>query len=499
MKLVYDINQKPPIKKNLVYAFQQVLAIMAATLLVPMLVNLNSGTNYMSQPAALCGAGFGTLFYLFATRRKSPVFLGSSFAFIQPLVSAVAFGYLGIFLGAVFSGLVYALIALVIKKTGSGWVNKLLPPVVIGPTVALIGLSLCGSAVNNLNNTASGSYSLIHIALGLFAFLVTVWASVKGTKGMKMIPFIIGILSAYIVGLVLTLIGNASGCAALQIINLSAFDGVGLIHIPEFTFLGFFKKQANKLELMKARYDKAEVSVEKISDALQQHQIRLMKDSAMLDQMYDQNLAYFKELTMYILAGKQKLEEVRAGKLAELEATAQRTGLAEDVQAAKDLADKCQRFEKKIYDLELTRAISMQTAPQIRMIQNNDNVMVEKIQTTLVNTIPLWKNQMVITLGIAHASEAAAAQRQVNDVTNSLLQANAKRLHTASVETAKEAERGIVDIETLKKTNAELIQTLDDVMKIQQNGRTQRLAAEAEMAKMESDLKNKLLQIRSGS
>ena len=264
-------------------------------------------------------------------------------------------------------------------------------------------------------------------------------------------------------------------------------------------FLGFFRKQANKLELMKARYDKAEVSVEKISDALQQHQIRLMKDSAMLDQMYDQNLAYFKELTMYILAGKQKLEAVRAGKLAELEATAQRTGLAEDVQAAKDLADKCQRFEKKIYDLELTRAISMQTAPQIRMIQNNDNVMVEKIQTTLVNTIPLWKNQMVITLGIAHASEAAAAQRQVNDVTNALLQANAKRLHTASVETAKEAERGIVDIETLKKTNAELIQTLDDVMKIQQNGRTQRLAAEAEMAKMESDLKNKLLQIRSGS
>ena len=264
-------------------------------------------------------------------------------------------------------------------------------------------------------------------------------------------------------------------------------------------FLGFFKKQANKLELMKARYDKAEVSVEKISDALQQHQIRLMKDSAMLDQMYDQNLAYFKELTMYILAGKQKLEEVRAGKLAELEATAQRTGLAEDVQAAKDLADKCQRFEKKIYDLELTRAISMQTAPQIRLIQNSDNVRVEKIQTTLVNTIPLWKNQMVITLGIAHASEAAAAQRQVNDVTNALLQANAKRLHTASVETAKEAERGIVDIETLKKTNAELIQTLDDVMKIQQNGRAQRLAAEAEMAKMESDLKNKLLQIRSGS
>ena len=264
-------------------------------------------------------------------------------------------------------------------------------------------------------------------------------------------------------------------------------------------FLGFFKKQTNKLELMKARYDKAEVSVEKISDTLQQHQVRLLKDSAMLDQMYEQNLAYFKELTMYILAGKKKLEEVRAGKLAELEETAKRTGLAEDVQAAKDLADKCQRFEKKIYDLELTRAISIQTAPQIRMIQNNDNVMVEKIQTTLVNTIPLWKNQMVISLGIAHSTEAAKAQRQVNDVTNALLQANAKKLHVASVETAKEAERGIVDIETLKKTNAELIQTLDDVMKIQQDGRAKRLAAEAEMAKMEDDLKKKLLQIRDGN
>lgn len=262
-------------------------------------------------------------------------------------------------------------------------------------------------------------------------------------------------------------------------------------------FLGFFKKQANKLELMKARYDKAEISVEKISDALQQHQVRLLKDSAMLDQMYEQNLSYFKELTMYILAGKQKLEEVRSGRLAQLEATAQRTGLAEDVQAAKDLADKCQRFEKKIYDLELTRTISMQTAPQIRMIQNNDNVMVEKIQTTLVNTIPLWKNQMVLSLGIAHSTEAAKAQRQVNDVTNALLQANAKKLHMASVETAKEAERGIVNIQTLQKTNAELIQTLDDVMKIQQDGRAQRLAAEAEMAKMEADLKKKLLQIRN--
>ena len=263
-------------------------------------------------------------------------------------------------------------------------------------------------------------------------------------------------------------------------------------------FLGFFKKQTDKLELMKARYDKAEVNVEKISDALQQHQVRLLKDSAVLDKMYEQNLAYFKELTMYILAGKQKLQEVREGKLRQLEQTAQQTGLAEDAQAARDLAEKCNRFEKKIYDLELTRTISIQTAPQIRMIQNNDTVMVEKIQTTLVNTIPLWKNQMVLALGIAHSTEAAQAQRQVNDVTNALLKANAEKLHMASVETAKEAERGIVDIETLKKTNADLIQTLDDVMKIQADGRAQRQAAEAEMAKMEEDLKNKLLQIRNG-
>lgn len=260
---------------------------------------------------------------------------------------------------------------------------------------------------------------------------------------------------------------------------------------------GFLKKQGNKLEIMKNRYAKAEVNVEKIGDALQQHQIRLMKDSAMLDQMYEQNLAYFKELTMYILAGKQKLQEVREGKLRELEQTAQRTGLAEDAQAAKDLADKCNRFEKKIYDLELTRTISIQTAPQIRMIQNNDNVMVEKIQTTLVNTIPLWKNQMVLALGIAHSSEAAQAQRQVNDITNALLKQNAQKLHMASVETAKEAERGIVDLDTLKNTNAQLIQTLDEVMKIQADGRSKRLAAEAEMAKMENDLKNKLLQIRT--
>ena len=262
--------------------------------------------------------------------------------------------------------------------------------------------------------------------------------------------------------------------------------------------LGFFKKKAGELENMKNRFAKAEANVATISDALQAHQVRLLKDSAVLDKMYDQNLAYFKELSMYILAGKQKLEEVRTGKLAQLQQTAQQTGLAEDAQAARDLADKCDRFEKKIHDLLLTREISIQTAPQIRMIQNNDNVMVEKIQTTLMNTIPLWKNQMVLALGIAHSTEAAAAQRQVTDVTNALLKQNAERLHLASVETAKEAERGIVDIETLKQTNAKLIQTLDDVMKIQAEGRTQRLAAEQEMLRMENDLKMKLLQIRNG-
>ena len=272
----------------------------------------------------------------------------------------------------------------------------------------------------------------------------------------------------------------------------------GINEEEEKGFLGFFRKQSNKLEAMKTKYAKAEVNVEKIGDALQQHQVRLLKDSAVLDKMYDQNLAYFKELTMYIMAGKQKLEEVRAGKLKELEAKAKETGLAEDAQAARDLSDKCDRFEKKIHDLELTRAISIQTAPQIRMIQNNDNVMVEKIQTTLNNTIPLWKNQMVLALGIEHSTEAAQAQRQVTDITNALLKQNSEKLHTASVETAQEAERGIVDIETLKQTNEELIQTLDDVMKIQSDGRAARLAAEAEMVKMEDDLKQKLLQIRNG-
>ena len=234
----------------------------------------------------------------------------------------------------------------------------------------------------------------------------------------------------------------------------------------------------------------------KITEALEQHQMRLMKDSAVLDKMYEQNLAYFKELSMYILAGKKKLREVREGKLNELHQKAAVSGLPEDAQAANDLENKCDRFEKKLHDLELTRTISMQTAPQIRMIQNNDTTMIEKIQTTIVNTIPLWKSQMVLALGIAHSTEAAQAQRQVTDLTNELLKRNAETLHLASVETAKESERGIVDIETLKKTNQELIQTLDDVMKIQQEGREKRQAAEADMRRMENELKTKLLEIR---
>ena len=264
----------------------------------------------------------------------------------------------------------------------------------------------------------------------------------------------------------------------------------------EGKFFGFFRKQTSKIENLKNKYDKAQVNVEKITDSLQQHQVRLMKDSAMLDKMYEQNLNYFKELTMYILAGKKKLEETRNGKLAEMKNKAALSGLPEDAQAARDLDEKCSRFEKKLHDLELTRTIAMQTAPQIRLIQNNDTVMVEKIQTTIVNTIPLWKSQMVLALGIAHSAEAAQAQRQVTDITNELLRKNAETLHMATVETAKESERGIVDLETLQKTNADLIQTLDDVMRIQMEGRQKRQTAEMEMHRMEEELKRKLLEIR---
>ena len=261
-------------------------------------------------------------------------------------------------------------------------------------------------------------------------------------------------------------------------------------------FLGFFKKQGNKVENLKNRYAKAEVSVQKITTSLQDHQMRLMKDSAVLEKMYAQNLNYYKELTMYILAGKQKLQEVREGKLKELETKAASSGLPEDAQEARDLDGKCSRFEKKLHDLELTRMISLQTAPQIRLVQNNDTLMVEKIQTTIVNTIPLWKSQMVLALGVAHSTEAAKAQRQVTDLTNELLKKNAEALHLASAETVRESERGIVDIETLKQTNQELISTLDDVMNIQKEGRMKRQQAELEMRRMEEELKNKLLEIQ---
>lgn len=286
-------------------------------------------------------------------------------------------------------------------------------------------------------------------------------------------------------------LGEAGDLIAEVVGELRDFDAT-----EEKGIFGFFKKQSNKIEAMKNRYAKAEVNVQKIVDSLQEHQIRLMKDSAMLDKMYQQNLNYYKELTMYILAGKKKLEEVRNGRLSQLETKAQISGSAQDAQEAKDLDSKCNRFEKKLHDLELTRTISMQTAPQIRLVQNNDTTMVEKIQTTIVNTIPLWKSQMVLALGIAHSTEAANAQRKVTDLTNELLKKNAKALHMASVETAKESERGIVDIETLKKTNADLIQTLDDVMRIQMEGRQKRQAAEMEMHRMEEELRRKLLEIR---
>ena len=261
-------------------------------------------------------------------------------------------------------------------------------------------------------------------------------------------------------------------------------------------FFGFFKKQSNRINSMKIRYEKAEVNVGKIVEALKGHQMRLLKDSAILDKMYAQNLVYFKELSMYILAGKKKLKETREGRLKELMAKAQMGGRPEDAQEAKDLDTMCNRFEKKLHDLELTRMISIQTAPQIRLVQNNDTVMVEKIQTTIVNTSPLWKSQMVLALGIAHSTEAARAQREVTDMTNELLRKNAQTLQMATVETAKEAERGIVDMETLKNTNDSLIHTLDEVMRIQQEGREKRRQAEIEIRQMEDELKKKLLEIR---
>ena len=259
-------------------------------------------------------------------------------------------------------------------------------------------------------------------------------------------------------------------------------------------FLGFFKKKGNQIQELKTKYNTVEKNVDKISNELEKHQVTLLKDVELLDRMYELNLNYYKELSMYILAGKKKLKEVRENDLAALQQKAAQSGLPEDAQAAKDLAEQCDRFEKKLHDLQLTRTVAMQTGPQIRMIQAADQMMAEKIQSTIVNTIPLWKNQMVIAIGIEHASQAAKAEREVNDMTNALLRKNAEKLKQATVETAKEAERGIVDIETLKHTNEMLISTMDEVMAIQAEGKQKRAAAERDLAQIEQQLREKLLQ-----
>lgn len=262
-------------------------------------------------------------------------------------------------------------------------------------------------------------------------------------------------------------------------------------------FLGIFKKPANKISAMKAKYSKAETNINHICKVLESHQVQLLKDVALLDKMYELNLTYFKELTMYIMAGKKKLHEIQTGQLPALLQRAQTSGLAEDAQAARDLDSMCNRFEKKLHDLELTRQVSLQTAPQIRMVQSNDTLMVEKIQSTIVNTIPLWKSQMVLALGVEHSAQAAAAQREVTDMTNELLKKNAAKLKMATIDAAKESERGIVDMETLRMTNESLISTLDEVMRIQQDGRQKRREAETEMHRLEGELKKKLLQMRA--
>ncbi len=277
--------------------------------------------------------------------------------------------------------------------------------------------------------------------------------------------------------------------------ELKGFD----VEEEEKGFLGFFKKTGNKIAGLKVKYDKAEVNVNRICTVLENHQVQLLKDIAMLDKMYEMNLAYFKELSMYILAGKKKLQEVEATVLPELVEKAKRTGLPEDAQAANDMNAMCQSFEKKLHDLELTRMVSIQMGPQIRLVQNNDKMMAEKIQSTLVNTIPLWKSQMVLALGIAHSTQAMEAQRAVTDMTNDLLRKNADALKMGSVQAAKEAERGIVDIETLKHTNEQLISTLDEVAHIQEEGRQKRREAEVELGRIEGELKQKLLEIRNNS
>ena len=296
--------------------------------------------------------------------------------------------------------------------------------------------------------------------------------------------------------------------AALQNVRTKDFGEVGDmmsklvvelkgIEEPEKSkgFLGLFKRVRYNIGVMQAKYDKAEVNVDKIVDALENHQVVLLKDISTLDKMYDMNLSYLKELTMYILAGKKRLETERETTLVELVEKAKASGLPEDTQAANDFREKCERFEKKLYDLELTRTIAIQMAPQIRLVQNNNTLMTEKIQSTIVNTIPLWKSQMVIALGMAHSSQAMQAERAVNDMTNELLKKNAEALHQSTIEVAKESERGIVDIETLTKTNEQLIQTLDEVQQIQAEGHAKRVAAEKELSRMEGQLRDKLLQI----
>ena len=260
---------------------------------------------------------------------------------------------------------------------------------------------------------------------------------------------------------------------------------------------GFFKKTSNSIEQLKTRYDSADKNVERIKAQLEDHQVTLMKDITMLDKMYELNLVYFKELTMYILAGKKKLAEVRANDLKAAQEKAQRTQLPEDAQAARDLADLCDRFEKKLYDLELTRNVSIQMGPQIRLIQSNDTMMAEKIQTTIVNTIPLWKNQMVLALGIAHSQQAMQAERAVTDATNELLRKNAATLKQGTIEIAKESERGIVDIETLQQTNKQLIETLDELNKIRADGKVKRANAEQELGRIEGELRQKMLEINN--
>ena len=285
-------------------------------------------------------------------------------------------------------------------------------------------------------------------------------------------------------------LGEVGDLLSDVVVELKGFDAN-----EEKGLFGFFKKGKNKVEALKARYNKVEANVEDICRVLEGHQVQLMKDIAVLDKMYEANMTYFKELTMYILAGKKRLEDIRSGQLAQLVQKAQMSRLPEDAQAAKDLESKCDRFEKKLYDLELTRTISIQTAPQIRMVQGNNTMMVEKIQSTLVNTVPLWKSQMVLALGVAHSNEAVKAQREVSDMTNELLKKNAETLKMATVETARETERGIVDMETLQHTNQTLISTLDEVMQIQQDGRQKRAEAEVELRRMENELKEKLLEV----